>query len=729
MKIISIIIPFYKGLNYLDDCFESILEQNLDSEDYEVICMGDSPEEGIVSKIEQYESKGLPIRYVQWFENHGTGYTRNMGLSMAEGEYVYFLDCDDYIIDGCLNRLLDCAIANNADVVRGGIVNTFDNKEIFSQTDILDSDNIPADKKGTDTELARMFAGEISVLNMLIKKNVIENSDIKFAEEVVYFTDMPFVMKLMSKVDNYYIVSDALLAKRLRNDNNQEPSLNQQAKANSENMISDLMKVYEASISFAMEQPKRKNLIMYILCKNVLSAIYDGWKVSDDVSKKCAKLLGEAIKNVSVRFDILERCVLIFASMNRMSIAKIFAKLSGSGRMKNGNGIKSLIRKIIKRGVVFGYYIMNTICPVNKKRVVLSSSLGKSYSGNPKAIYEKMVSLGLDKEYECIWFYEKHPFDIPGVNKQVKFGRMKYLFYMATANFWIFDARQPEFLRKRNRVTYLQTWHGTPLKKLALDMDNVYMAGEDSIEAYKDGFRKNALTWDYLISQNPFSTETFRRAFDYKGKMLETGYPRNDVLFSQNNTGDIKMLKKSLGLPDDKVVFLYAPTWRDDAATGIGKYHFSNALSVKKMYEAFGDRAVLIIKYHYLVEDNIDWSEYSDFVYMFDQSVDIASLYLVSDILITDYSSVMFDYSLLKRPMYFYCYDIEKYKNVLRGFYFDFEKSSPGPISETTEELIEHINNNVADDYAEKYETFCNQYNPWDKGTASVDIINELFGS
>ena len=260
-------------------------------------------------------------------------------------------------------------------------------------------------------------------------------------------------------------------------------------------------------------------------------------------------------------------------------------------------------------------------------------------------------------------------------------------------------------------------------------MDNVYMAGETDIDSYHESFRRNAATWDYLISQNPFSSEVFKRAFDFKGKMLETGYPRNDVLFEGNSQYNLINIKKELGLPADKKIVLYAPTWRDDEATGIGKYRFSNALDIDRFKEAFGDEMVIIIKYHYLVNDNVDWSAYKGFVYMFDQSVDIASLYMVSDILITDYSSVMFDYSLLGKPMYFYCYDLERYKNKLRGFYFDFENEAPGPISTSTDELIEDIRNHNDINYRDKYEAFSYKYNPWDDGNASKKVITELLGN
>lgn len=381
-----------------------------------------------------------------------------------------------------------------------------------------------------------------------------------------------------------------------------------------------------------------------------------------------------------------------------------------------------LLYKMVKWAMVLLYRLMYILFPVKKNRIVFSSGAGKSYAGNPRAVYEYMIEHGLDKVWDCIWFYEKTPYSIPGICRQVRLKRLKYLLYMATARVWIFDARQPQFLRRRRNTIYIQTWHGTPLKKLALDMDDVFMSGEDGIEKYKKNFEENVKTWDYLISQNAFSSKVFRRAFAFHGEMLEIGYPRNDVLFHKNNDGDIRLLKEQLGLPVNKKILLYAPTWRDDEFSGTDGYRFLPALSFDELREKLGEEYILIVKYHYLIMDAIDWSKYRGFIYTFDQSRDIAELFLVSDALITDYSSVMFDYSILGRPMYFFAYDLEKYRDELRGFYFDFEKEVPGPVSRTTGQLAEDILSGRPEDYEARYADFRDKYNNRDDGTACEKI-------
>ncbi|WP_310604866.1 CDP-glycerol glycerophosphotransferase family protein [Anaerosporobacter sp.] len=381
------------------------------------------------------------------------------------------------------------------------------------------------------------------------------------------------------------------------------------------------------------------------------------------------------------------------------------------------------VRSLVKKSVVLIYKILTILLPLHSKTIVFGSNLGRNYSGNPKAIYENMVEQGLDNNYRIVWFFEDENMKIPGNARVEKYGRFKYLYYMAVAKVWVFDCRQPQFLIKKKEVMYIQTWHGTPLKKLALDMKEVTMAEGKDTEEYKKDFYDNAQTWDYLLSQNSYSTAIFRRAFSFYKTMVEVGYPRNDILFTGNKEETITKLKKELGLPLDKKVILYAPTWRDDEFYCQGSYKFNPSLAFHMFMENLKNEYVCIVKYHYLIQDSIDWSNYKGFIYDCDKSYDIANLYLVSDLLITDYSSVMFDYSLLNRPMFFYAYDLEKYKDTLRGFYFDFVADVPGPISLKTEDLIDDILHYNANDYSEKYEQFREKYNHLDDGHASEKVV------
>ena len=204
-------------------------------------------------------------------------------------------------------------------------------------------------------------------------------------------------------------------------------------------------------------------------------------------------------------------------------------------------------------------------------------------------------------------------------------------------------------------------------------------------------------------------------------------FSNSSILFNKNNPEDINQIKEKMNIPKDKKVILYAPTWRDNEFHKDGIYKFATEMDFDLMKDELKDDYLLIVKYHYSVKDNIDWDKYSPFVIECNESWDIQELYLISDILITDYSSVMFDYAILKRPMLFFTYDLEFYKNNLRDFYFDMVEEVPGPLVENTEDLVNEIKSLDSEEYfkeyGEKYNKFNSKYNEFDNGTASEEII------
>ena len=389
--------------------------------------------------------------------------------------------------------------------------------------------------------------------------------------------------------------------------------------------------------------------------------------------------------------------------------------------------MKKAIKNIMSKTVKAFYNLSSHIIPANNKIIFFESSNGRNYTGSPKYIYEEIVNQGLDKEYKCVWSFTDTATEIPGNAIKVKRSFPKFLYYTLRSGTWIYDTRHLYYLKKNKNTKYIQTWHGTPLKKLALDMDYLNTDGNDDINKYHDEFRKNSAYWDYLISQNEFSSQIFRRAFDFKGQMLEIGYPRCDILFHENNEKAIDDIKSRLNIPKDKKIILYAPTWRENQFYNKNAFKFTTEMDFDEMYDQLSDDYILIVKFHYLVKENIDWNKYNDFIIECDADWDIQELYLISDILITDYSSVMFDYAILNRPMIFYAFDLDDYKNNLRDFYFDMVEEVPGPIFKTNEEMIGYIKNFNREDYdneyGEKYKLFNEKFNQFDDGNASKKVI------
>lgn len=366
--------------------------------------------------------------------------------------------------------------------------------------------------------------------------------------------------------------------------------------------------------------------------------------------------------------------------------------------------------------------------PADHKLVIFESFFGRQYSCNPRAIYEHMKNHC--PEYRLIWVsergYEKtfNAHHLPYVRRY----SLHWVLLMGRAGYWVTNIRFPEWFHKPAHTIYLQTWHGTPLKKLALDTEEYFLGGT-TVEQYKKNFVKESGMWDYLVSPNRYSSEIFTRAFGFNGTMIETGYPRNDFLYRANDHETIEQIKERCGLPKDKKIILYAPTWRDDQFYTKGKYKFKLDLDLKQMRATLGKDYLIIIRLHYLIADQLDLSGYRGFAYDFSRHEDIRELYLISDLLITDYSSVFFDYANLKRPMIFFTYDLESYKNHLRGFYFDFERMAPGPIVRTTGQVIKSIRDIEDTGFAvgSNFVPFFDQFCDLEDGHASERVVNRVF--
>lgn len=354
-----------------------------------------------------------------------------------------------------------------------------------------------------------------------------------------------------------------------------------------------------------------------------------------------------------------------------------------------------------------------------KDRVILSSFSGKSFSDNPKYLYLKIKEIY--PEMETIWILDDIKTKIPGKTRKIKRNSIKHFYYMATSKYWIFNSRIPALFKKREEQIYLQTWHGTPYKKLGLDMDVAYFGGGN----YKLNFYKNAQRWDYLISPNKYSTKIFQSAFGISEDIiLEYGYPRNDILH-EISLEKVNSIKSSLLIPSDKKVILYCPTWRDDKKSSNKNYQFDVEMDLNRLKVRFGSSCVILMRMHYLISEFMDLSEFEGFAYDVSSYDDIQELYIISDLMVTDYSSTMFDYAYLGRPIILYMYDFDKYTNTLRGGYFDIKECNPGCLAYDQNELESMIELKLnGSDGVDKefYRIFCEKQH-----TSSEMVLNKLF--
>lgn len=358
--------------------------------------------------------------------------------------------------------------------------------------------------------------------------------------------------------------------------------------------------------------------------------------------------------------------------------------------------------------------------------VLFEADRGMGYGDSPRYLYERLCAR--DHGLRLVWANNTTlRLTDPSTTKITRHS-VRYWWTASRARYWVNNQNFPAELRKSPRTRFLQTWHGTPLKKMQHDVEN--MLGRD--EEYQARAARLTSYWDALLSASPYATAAFRSAFRYEGPILERGYPRNDVFSWPGAEQRVARVRARLGLVDDpRRVVLYAPTFRDDARDGVHWRH-DLALDLGLLRERLGDDVVLLVRFHQLVRDRLpaEWFD-SDFVVDASRYPDVQELLMASDVLVTDYSSLFFDYAALGRPMVFFAYDLERYRDQLRGFYLDYDSQVPGPIVTTNEALADVLADLDAAwaPYVDRLTEFQRTYGPLDDGGASDRVLDEFFGS
>ncbi|WP_294975831.1 bifunctional glycosyltransferase family 2 protein/CDP-glycerol:glycerophosphate glycerophosphotransferase [uncultured Leuconostoc sp.] len=351
--------------------------------------------------------------------------------------------------------------------------------------------------------------------------------------------------------------------------------------------------------------------------------------------------------------------------------------------------------------------------PILNKTVVYSSLWGDKFNDNPRAIYNYLQANYPNFQHIIVMKNVLEDMSLPEA-KFISFGTKEYWYYLACAKYFVNNVNfeQPERIKRDGQIE-LQTMHGTPLKNMGFDVLN-----EWSSAGYERYLRKN-LNWNYLTVPSDFVTEVAQNAYHHQAKVLKYGYPRNDALFTKANAADLKVLKRKLNLPTDKKIVLYAPTWRQRGDIEL-------ELNYEQLSQALPENIILVIHGHYWT--NVINVPQLDNIRMANSEFSIDDYYIAADVMVTDYSSTMFDYALLKKPMIFYVYDYDTYVQS-RGLTFDFETDAPGPLVYNQEELEMALQQfeKIPSQYANKIAAFDEKFIQYDDGHASQRVVETVF--
>lgn len=705
-NLISVITPAEKNEKYINTTLESLKKQRYSN--FEVLILH-SDVDLLKRVVDDLYLEDDRFKFLETPQDVYVGAARNIGLEAAKGDYIYFLDSDDYISENMLQLLSDNI--GEFKMIRGRMKATD-----FSSSSVV---ILPGTNKIKlySTRRFNLLRTE-SAINFLISKEVIDRLNLRFSEQFKTYSDLTFMVPLMEEIEIVPYADECIYFRRRGNDPINNPSLRQ---SSIQQLTPDFFGVYNQLRTDELSLEAQKYLddkLLNYYRKHLVTEFKDDSTIDQyfvGLVESINKVDPERLKNKDF---ILKNDVKTIKSNNKDR----FRKLSNFNHLlrdiRRGLASKKGFKEFLYKRVFKNMSIKDDL-------VIFESFQGKAYSDSPKYIYQYM--LNHKNNYNFVWVMNE-PGNIPGQPKTIKRGTLKYYYNVARAKYIVSNVRMPNNYIKREEQTYLQTWHGTPLKRLAGDMEDVHMPGTNAAQ-YKRNFNKETNKWDYLIAPNQYSSDIFRRAFWFNNTMLQTGYPRNDVLTTHNDLETINRLKQTNQIPTDKKIILYAPTWRDDEFYKVGKYRFSLKLDLHRLKAQFGDEYIILLRMHYLVASNMDLTGLEDFAYDVSSYSDVSELYLMSDILITDYSSVFFDYANLKRPILFYTYDIEKYQGQLRGFYIDMETELPGPLLMDNDGVMDAIQNidAVTEKFKDRYEEFYERFCSWDDGRSSEKVVNAVF--
>ncbi|GIH27338.1 hypothetical protein Aph01nite_56480 [Acrocarpospora phusangensis] len=401
----------------------------------------------------------------------------------------------------------------------------------------------------------------------------------------------------------------------------------------------------------------------------------------------------------------------------RFDVPVLVAAEERPGDERSAAGLWSLSRNL---------YPAHRAKPV-REATVYASFDGRAYSDNPRAIYEERLRRGDDSEH--IWVVRDGAFIPPGSRELglgdgieptvVREGSGEHYEALARSRYIVSNQFLPAWFRTREEQVCLQTWHGTPVKHVGRDLAHMRREPRPPVWHRQAAEVRG---WDLLLSQSPWASSILRKAFGYEGEILECGYPRNDSLFTLGDaTAEIR---QRIGIPDGKRVILYAPTFRD--------YDRRNAavkLDLADAKRALGDDHVILVRGH-LMQAFPHVHSHDGFAIDVTTYPDMADLMAIADVLVTDYSSAMFDFVATGRPVVLFTPDLDKYRST-RGLYLDLEANRPGPRLASSPEVVEVLRtiDTVSLRLADRHATFTRTYAPHDSGKSAAAVVDHVFNT
>lgn len=711
MPRLSVVVPVYNVEGFVRECIDSILSQTF--HDIEVVAVEDCSTDGSAEVLAELAATDPRLRIVQLEQNGGLGNARNAGLRHATGDLVLFVDSDDSLVSGALQILVDAADHHDADVVMFDYARTYWWGK--AQRNVLGESLASApDEPITIRDHLELFDVLNVIWNKLYTRDFLDRLALPFPDG--YYEDIPWTYPALISAKRLVVLDKVLYQYRQRRSGN---ILRTRSRRHFE-----IFMQYERLFKWLENSGFDTEWHAYFFNKMVdhtLGIIAGEKRLPRGTEREFFhELSGLFIGYLPADYRwpggmtrIRYRLVRTDRYYTYQSLKAINSALKWM-RSTIRNGLKS-IRKMarnVKKSWIRLVYKAHLRFPIDENLAVYSAYWDRQYSGNPKAIFEEARRKRPD--LRGVWVFEEDVTDVPGDVERVAPGSIAFYRALARAKVLVNNVNFPQEYVKREGTIHIQTQHGTPLKSMGLDLREFPSTRKTM---HFGRLLERVDKWDYNLASNRYSSEIWKRVFPSTFVNLEFGYPRNDILVNGDD-GAVRRVRETLKVPTGKKVALYAPTFRDYRSD------FELDIDPEEVVNALGSEYVLAIRSHYF-----DSAQHlSGPIIDAGSGVDVQELLLATDLLITDYSSVMFDFAILNRPIVIFAHDWEIYVRE-RGVYFDLVDEPPGAVARSHAELETVLASHAYQSAGSmaRLETFRSRFCSWDDGHASERVVEILW--
>jgi CDP-glycerol glycerophosphotransferase len=677
VPLLSVVLPAYKVQGYLRQCLDSMLEQAFT--DFEIIAVDDCSPDNSGAILAEYAARDPRVRVVTLETNAGLGGARNAGLDQAVGEYVWFVDSDDWLAQGAFTAVAARLAETDADVLVVGFDRVYwDGRVSVAKAGALLAG---APRTFTAAEWPRVLKVLHVAWNRIVRRELLVK--LRFRFESGWYEDVSFTYPVLAAADRITALSRTCVHYRQR----RTGAITRTVGDRHFDIFTHWAHALELVEKYAERPEALRPQLFERMMWHYMAVLRNPERIPPGSYRTFFDRIGADFRKyrpaegysppsgtVGRRLRLIERGS--FQSFRALNLAVDLGKSLRRKRRALRGKVVGVVKRM-RQAAYRGYYRLQLRLPMDTGLALYAAYWYRGVTCNPAAISRKAAELA--PHVRNVWVVGRaHAGSVPPGTDYVIAGSPAYYRALARARWLVNNVNWPNWVVKRAGSTHLMTHHGTPLKMMGLDQVDHRAAAKD--QDFHAQMRR-ADRWDFSVSANTHTTIAWERAYPCRYETLEVGYPRNDRLVSAS-PDEAAAVRERLGIAPSERVVLYTPTHREWLPPG------RQVLEVEAFAEELGPDSVLLVRAHYfyVVPGGDAQSRRGRIVDVSAYPV-VEDLYLAADVMVTDYSSAMFDFAVLDRPLVIFAPDWEAYRE-LRGTYFDLMELPPGAVATTFAELV-----------------------------------------